>query len=123
MPELTAMIDLGGRQVEMRKPTEGALVVLARVSRGLPEVKIENAEDMPQELRDRLIRNLGTIGKIVEAMVVKEADKDWLDDVMISGDVTAEDVFVSIKKVGEKFNGQAAAAAKPKAPVRRTRAR
>lgn len=121
MPELTVMVDMGGRQVEMRKPTDGALVVLARVSRGLPDAKIENADELPQEVRDRLVRNLGTIGLIVEAMVVTDADKDWLDGAMISGEVTAEDVFVSIRKVGEKFNG--AAAAKPKAPVRRARQR
>lgn len=122
MPELTVMVKMGAREVEMRKPTDGALVVLARVSRGLPDIKIENAEELPQDVRERLIRNLGTLGKIVEAMVVQEADKDWLDDAMISGDVTAEDVFVSIKVVGEKFNG-GAAAAKPKAPVRRARTR
>lgn len=121
MSELTVLVDLGGRKVEMRKPTDGALVVLARVSRGLPTAMIENGDEIPAELRDRLIRNLGTLGKIVEGMIVKDGDKDWLDDAMIDGSVTAEDVFGVIKTAGEKFNGSAAPAKKAAAPVRRRR--
>lgn len=120
MPELTVMVELGGREVEMRKPTDGALVVLARVSRGMPTSMIENDGEMAQEQRDKLVRNLGTLGKVVEGMIVKDDDKDWLDDAMIDGDVTAEEVFGCIRLAGEKFNGQAAAPAKA-APVRRRR--
>lgn len=118
--EQTVMVELGGREVEMRQPTEAGLVVLARVSRGLPKSMIENVAEMPIEVREKLVRNLGTIGKVVEAMVVQEDDKDWLDDVMISGEVTSEDVFRSIGEVSEKFNGQAAAKKAPP-PVRRRR--
>jgi len=118
--ELTVLIELGGREVEMRKPTDGALVVLARVARGLPDHKIENDGEMSQEQRDRLVRNLGTVGKVVEGMIVKDEDKDWLDDAMIDGEVTAEEVFASIRTAGEKFNG-ASSAAKAAAPVRRRR--
>jgi hypothetical protein len=121
MSELTVMVELGGRQVEMRRPTDGALVVLARVSRGLPTSMIENVDEIPPELRDRLIRNLGTLGKVVEGMIVQDADKDWLDDAMIDGDVSAEDVFGVIKLAGEKFNGKAGVAKKAAAPVRRRR--
>jgi hypothetical protein len=117
--ELTVLVELGGRQVEMRKPTDGALVVLARVSRGLPSM-IENDGEMAQELRDRLVRNLGTLGKVVEGMIVQDADKDWLDDAMIDGDVTAEEVFGMIRVAGEKFNG-ASPVKKAVAPVRRRR--
>lgn len=120
MTEATVLVELGGRQVEMRKPTDGALVVLARVSRGLPTAKIENEEELPQEVRDRLVRNLGTLGKVVEGMIVRDDDKDWLDDAMIDGDVSAEDVFASIRIAGEKFNGTGAPA-KAAAPVRRRR--
>jgi hypothetical protein len=116
--ELTVLVDLGGRQVEMRKPTDGALVVLARTFRGLP--KIENVDELTDDQRERLIRNLGTLGKIVEGMVVQDADKDWLDDAMIDGDVSAEDVFGVIREAAEKFNGTAPAK-KAAAPVRRRR--
>lgn len=112
------MVELGDRQIEMRKPTDGALVVLARTFRGLP--KIENAEELPDDVRDRMIRNLGTLGKIVEGMIVKDDDKDWLDDAMVDGDVSAEDVFSVIRVAGEKFNGTAVTAKAP-APVRRRR--
>jgi hypothetical protein len=118
MAELTVMVELGGRQVEMRKPTEGSLVVLARTFRGLP--KIENADELTDEQRERLIRNLGMLGKIVEGMIVKDDDKDWLDDAMIDGDVSAEDVFGVIRVAGEKLNGTATPAKKA-APVRRRR--
>lgn len=118
--EPTVMVTLGGRQVEMRKPSDGALVVLARVSRGLPSGKIENVDEIPAEVRDRLVRNLGTIGKVVEGMVVNEDDKDWLDDVMISGEVSAEEVFGSITQAARLFNGTAAPAKKAPA-VRRAR--
>ena len=120
MAELTVLVPLGGRDIEMRKPTDGALVVLARASRGLPNSKIENVDEIPQEVRDRLVRNLGTLGKVVEGMIVKDDDKDWLDDAMISGDVSAEDVFGSIRVAAEKFNGKSTPAKKA-APVRRAR--
>lgn len=118
MPELTVKVELGGRDIEMRKPTDGALVVLARTFRGLP--KIENVGELPDDVREKLIRNLGTLGKVVEGMIVQEDDKDWLDDAMIDGTVTAEDVFGVIKTAGEKFNGTATPAKKAP-PVRRRR--
>lgn len=118
MPELTVLVELGGREVEMRKPTDGALVVLARTFRGLP--KIENVAELSDEVRDRLVRNMGTLGKIVEGMIVKDDDKEWLEDAMIDGDVSAEDVFGVVRLAGEKFNG-AATPAKKAAPVRRRR--
>lgn len=117
MPELTVLVPLGGRQIEMRKPTDGSLVVLSRTFRGLP--KIENAEEITEEMRERLVRNLGILGKIVEGMIVKDIDKDWLDDAMIEGKVSAEDVFGSIRAAGEKLNGTAAPAKAVK-PVRRS---
>jgi len=116
MSELTAMVPLGDREVEMRAPTDGALVVMARVFKGLP--KIENVEELSDEHRERLIRNLGTLGQVVDSMIVQEDDKDWLDDVMISGKVTAENVFDAVKAASEKING-ANAAKKPQAAVRR----
>lgn len=116
MTELTAMVPLGGREIEMRAPAEGAMIVMARVFKGLP--KIENVDELTDEHRDRLIRNLGILGQIVESMIVKDADKDWLDDVMIAGSVTAENVFDAVKVTAEKING-ANAAKKPQAAVRR----
>lgn len=122
MPELTVMVPMGmDRMVEMRRPTDGALVVMAKIVRTLPNSKIENEAEMPPEARDKLIRNLGTLGQIVDAMIVQAADKDWLDEAMIDGTVTAEDVFGSIKIAGEKFNGGSGAAKKAAAPVRRRR--
>lgn len=118
--EETVKVELGGREVEMRKPTDGSLVVLARTFRGLP--KIENVAGLSDEQRDRLVRNLGTLGKIVDGMIVQDDDKLWLEDAMIDGDVTAEQVFDVIRAAGEKFNnGAAAAPAKKAAAVRRRR--
>lgn len=118
MAEPTVLVELAGRQIEMRKPTDGSLVVLSRTFRGLP--KIENVEELTEEQRDRLVRNLGTLGKIVEGMIVKEADRDWLDDAMIEGVVSAEQVFGVITEAGKKFNGTDTPAKKA-APVRRRR--
>src|ERR1700744_2405899 len=97
MAELTVLVPLGGRDVEMRKPTEGALVVLATVSRALPD-KVD--ADMPQAAIDKMVRNLGTLGKIVDSMVVQDADKDWLQDAMIAGDVSDEAGFDAIGGAG-----------------------
>ncbi len=120
MAELTVTVPLGGRDVEMRKPSDGALVVLARIVRTLPSSKIEN-DDVSDETRDKLVRNLGTMGQIVESMIVKVDDQDWLDDAMIAGTVSAEDIFDSIRVAGEKFglNGTPAGPAKKAATVRR----
>lgn len=121
MAELTVLVPLGDRQVEMRKPTDGALVVLARITRSLP--KIENATEMDytEAVRAKLVRNLGTIGSIVEAMIVKDDDRDWLEEAMIDGSVEVDAVFDSIRVAGEKFNGAgtSAAPAKKAATVRR----
>lgn len=120
MAELTVLVPLGGREIEMRKPTDGALVVLARISRTLPTGKIEN-DSVSAEYMEKLVRNLGTIGSIMEAMIVKDDDQDWLDTEMVTGGVTAEEIFDAVRVAGEKFNGTGAPAgpAKKAAPVRR----
>lgn len=112
------MVELGDRMVEMRQPTDGALVVLAKVSRGMP--KIENVGELSDQQRAKLIRSLGTLGQIVEEMLVRDDDKDWLDEVMIDGSVTAEQVFDAIRAAGEQLNGTTSAPKDP-APVRRRR--
>jgi hypothetical protein len=118
MSEVTVLVPLGDRQVEMRQPTDGALVVLSRTFRGLP--KIENFPELSDEQRDRMVRNIGTLGAIVEAMIVKQADTEWLDDALISGSVSAEAVFESIAEAARKFNGLTSnGPAKKAAPVRR----
>lgn len=119
MAELTVLVPIGGREVEMRKPTEGALVVLARITRSLP--KIENAaeSDVTQEVRDKLVRNLGTLGSIVDSMIVKDDDKEWLEEAMIDGSVPIEDVFDSVRAAGEKFNGTSTGPKKAVKAVRR----
>lgn len=121
MSEPTVMVSFGDREVEMRAPNDGALVVLARAFRGLP--KIENAAQLTEEQRDRVVRNLGTLGKVVDGMVVSEDDKLWLEDAMVDGDVSAEDVFDCIRVAGEKLNGAKAPAKKAAPPVRRARGR
>lgn len=120
MPELTVLVPIGDRDVEMRKPTEGALVVLARITRSLPKSMIEN-DAVTDEVRAKLIRNLGTIGTILEAMIVKEDDQEWLEEAMIGGSVPVEDVFDSIRVAGEKFNGATSTGPAKKAAVRRRR--
>ncbi|HEX5199333.1 MAG TPA: hypothetical protein VFW27_05275 [Actinoplanes sp.] len=121
MSELTVMVPLGDREVEMRAPSDGALVVLARAFRNLP--KIKNAAEMGEAQREQVVRNLGTLGKIVDGMVVTEDDKLWLEDAMVDGVVSAEDVFDCIRVAGEKLNGTKAPAKKAAAPVRRARGR
>jgi hypothetical protein len=117
--EKTTMVPLGDREIEMRAPADAALVVMARVSRGLPKnMTAADAAAADDAFRERLIRNLGTLGKIVESMIVQDDDKDWLDDVMISGAVTTEQVFDAIRVCGEQLNG-ANAPKKPQAAVRR----
>jgi hypothetical protein len=120
--ELTVKVPLGNREIEMRAPSDGALVVLAKAFRGLP--KIKNAAEMTQEQRDQVVRNLGTLGKIVDGMVVDDDDREWLEDEMVDGNVSAEDVFDCIRIAGEKLNGATSPAKKAAAaPVRRARAR
>ena len=120
MAELTVLVPLGGREVEMRKPSDGSLVVLARITRTLPDTMIEN-DTMSDAARSKLIRNLGTIGQVVEGMIVKDDDQDWLDTAMIEGSVSAEEIFDAIRVAGEKFNGTGTPAgpAPKKAAVRR----
>jgi hypothetical protein len=122
MSELTVLVPLGDREVEMRRPTDGALVVLARIAKTLPQGKIENGT-VTAEYMDKLVRNLGTIGGIVEAMIVKGDDQDWLDDALVSGAVSAEAIFDAIRVAGEKFNGANAPAGPVRTAAVRRRAR
>ena len=121
MAELTVLVPIGDRQVEMRKPSDGSMVVMARSFRTLP--KIENVAEMTDDQRDAVVRSLGTLGLVVEQMIVNEADKDWLDLAMIDGSVSAEDLFVAVRVSGEKFNsgGGGSTPAKKTAAVRRRR--
>lgn len=119
MPEVTVMVPIGDREIEMRAPSEGALIVLSRGFRSLP--KIENVALLTDAQRDVIVRNLGTLGKVIDSMVVQDDDKAWLEDAMVDGDVTAEDVVDCIRVAGEKMNGSSAPAKKAAAPVRRAR--
>ena len=61
MSELTVLVELGGREVEMRKPTDGSLVVLARTFRGLPKIEndaTELSEEQRRALRAHLAKKL-----------------------------------------------------------------
>lgn len=118
--EKTVMVPLGDRQVEMRKPTDGAVIVLAKVFKRTG--KIENAEGMTAEERDRALRNIGTLGDVIDSMIVKEADRDWLEEALIDGKVEPADTFAALRVAGEKLNGSGPAAKKA-TPVRRARAR
>jgi hypothetical protein len=122
MAELTVLVPLGDREVEMRKPTDGALVVLARITRSLPNSKIEN-DTVSDAARDKLVRNLGTIGNIVDSMIVKADDRDWLEEAMVDGTVPVEEIFDSIRVAGEKLNGAPATGPVKAAAVRRRAAR
>lgn len=117
MAELTVLVPLGDREVEMRKPTDGAVVVLAKIFKRTG--KIENADEMTDDERERAAKNMGTLGEIVDSMIVKEGDKDWLEEALIDGTVEPEAVFASIRIAGEKLNGGGAAPAKQAGPVRR----
>lgn len=119
MAELTVLVPLGDREVEMRKPADGAVVVLAKIFKRTG--KIENAEGMTDDERERILRNIGTLGDIIDSMIVKETDRDWLEEALIAGDISPEETFTSLRVAGEKINGSAAPAKKA-APVRRSRA-
>lgn len=118
--EETVLVQLAGRTIEVRRPSDGALVVLARIGRGIPSSSFDPAQ-LSDEARARLIHNLGTVGKVLESMIVSEADRDWLDDVMVSGEVTPEQAFGVVKDAAEALNAGAAPAKKAAAPVRRRR--
>lgn len=120
MAELTVLVPLGDRQVEMRKPTDGALVVMARVTRSLPDGPPADGEKVSDAARDKLVRNLGTLAQIVDSLIVKDADRDWLDESLIDGTVSAEQIFEAVRESAEKF-GQARGGGptKPAEPVRR----
>jgi len=121
MAELTVLVPVGGREVEMRKPTDGALVVMARITRALPDGPPADGEAVTDEARDKLVRNLGTLAQIVDSIIVKDADRDWLDEALIGGTVSAEQIFdairVSALKLGEA--GGTGGPAKAAGPVRR----
>ena len=119
MAEVTAMVPLGDREIEMRKPTDGAVIVLAKIFKRTS--KIENAEEMTDDERARALKNIGVLGDIVDSMIVDKDDVEWLEEALIAGDVAPEEAFVAIRVATEKINGVTAPAKKAPAPVRRRR--
>lgn len=114
--EVTAMVPLGDREIEMRKPTDGAVIVLAKIFKRT--AKIENAGEMTDQERERALKNIGVLGDIVDSMIVDPADVEWLEEALIAGTVAPEEAFVAIRVATEKINGTTAPAKKT-APVRR----
>lgn len=119
MAEVTAMVPLGDREIEMRKPTDGAVIVLAKIFKRTS--KIENADEMTDDERARALKNIGVLGDIVDSMIVDPADVEWLEEALIAGDVAPEEAFVAIRVATEKINGVTTPAKKAVAPVRRRR--
>lgn len=113
--ELTKFVELAGRSIEVRKPNDGALVVLARISRGMP--KDVNPAELSDVARASLVRKLGTIGTILESIIVRDEDRDWLDDVMVSGEVDTVEAFGLVTMTAKAFNSTTED--RPKAAVRR----
>jgi hypothetical protein len=120
MAEVTALVPLGDREIEMRKPSDGAVIVLAKIFKRT--AKIENAGEMTDDERSRALRSIATLGDIVDSMIVKDDDRDWLEEALIEGSVEPEEAFVAIRIAAEKINGTSAAPKKT-AAVRRVRNR
>lgn len=121
----TVLVPLMGRQVEMRKPSEGSIVVLARIARtaaGIPESDFDPAQ-LSEEQRAKIARDLGVLGRILDQMIVSDADKDWIDDLLIGGEASPEDVFGLVTGAAKAFADAVAPAAGPVKAARRVRTR
>jgi hypothetical protein len=120
MAEETVPIELAGRTMQVRKPSEGAIVVLTRLSRGLGAMPTEGAgQDLTPEQRAKLLRSVGALGTVLDQMLVDSADQEWLDDALISGEVDPQEAFALIGRAAQAFNIQAQPVAKAPAARRR----
>lgn len=120
--EQTVLVAVGGRHIEMRKPTEGAILVLARVSKSMPESPADPAQ-VSDAFRARVTRNLAAVAKIIDEMIVSDADRDWVEDSLIGGDLPPEQLLQGLVDCAKAFRDLEAPTPKagPPAAVRRRR--
>lgn len=110
--EPTVLVVVGDRKVEMRRPTEGAVMVLALISKATPNGVVSEAE------RAKATRHIANLAMIIDEMIVQDDDRDWLAAQLITGALKPEDAMQGLVDCAKAFREEQTEA-KPKAPVRR----
>lgn len=100
----TATVNLQGRDITVKLPTETQFALLAQQARGAASGD-----------RHRAVKALAIIMDIIENLI-DEADRDYVTDLMSAGNVDAKEILGLL----EAFKGEETASARP-APVRRAR--
>ena len=114
----TTMVEFGDRMIEVRRPSDGALLVMSRVARSLPGGVVDLSK-ITEEQKRKLMRDVGAAGAILDAMVVQEPDRNYLDDGMIDGTFEPADVFAIVSTAIGQLRGEQAPTTGPQPAVRR----
>lgn len=101
-------VALGGRAFGVRKPKPGQWEALIRIQGHL----LRGGDDVPN---GQIIKQIGRLGQLVDALLASEDDVDTVTDLYIAGKVTSAQVVVAILTA---WAGEEAAPAKPAKAVR-----
>lgn len=111
-------IDFYGRAVQVQRPTQEQIVVWNLFAKRLAMVNAPDAIDQQGAL-DILTRGI----ELIEAIMVEQADRTWLEHQLLEGVITLEKAFDIIHKTVDSFVAQNEAADKPVSAGQRARAR
>lgn len=93
-----------GREIEVKKPTHDQLYVWDRV--------LGKVQDAAQQVKniDQARRLLNKCDAIINAIIAKESDREWLEDALVGGTVTLEEsvqiVVDAIKAYEDELKGE-----------------
>lgn len=95
-----------GREIEVVQPTHDQLYVWDRV--------LGKVQDAAQQVKDvdQARRLLNKCDAIINAIIAKESDREWLEDALVGGTVTLEEsvqiVVDAIKAYEDELKGEPA---------------
>lgn len=91
--------NVGEREIEFRPPSDGQLLILARMLRkmeGLAENWDDDDPEAPAKIRIS-ITNASKLLDVIDSMVVKEADRDWLEQQILARELDLADLMSTLQ--------------------------
>lgn len=107
------VITFHGRQLVVRFPTPEQLLVWQRT------VKLLQAPETEGWDGEQVLRALERARKIIDSVLTEPRDRDWLDDEMLTNDLSLIDAAGIIQQTIEAFGDGKPAPAKKDAPRKR----
>jgi len=110
------MVTFQGREIEVKLPTGEQIAAWYVLAEKL------KAMDTTTTTMEQVVTLVGRANKIISAVVVKEEDRDWLEDGRLDGTVTIEDSTVIVIDTLKRFSDSVPGTEVPNRAARRRKA-